>query len=107
MSSPEKFENVTALCKANVFFDGKVISHTILFSDQSKKTLGVIYPGSYHFNTQAPERMDIIAGVCRVKLAGQPNETVYAAGQYFEVPGNSGFDIAVGDGIIEYVCSFQ
>ena len=51
---PEKFDNVTAVCKANVYFDGKVISHTLLFPDGTRKTLGVILPGSYTFNTGTP-----------------------------------------------------
>jgi len=103
---PEQFENVTAVCKANVYFEGKVVSHTLLFADGSKKTLGLIYPGSYTFNTGAPERMEVVAGVCRVKVAGQDAWTDYAAGTYFDVPGNSAFDIAVDSGVMEYICSF-
>jgi purine/pyrimidine-nucleoside phosphorylase len=103
---PEKFENVTAVCKANVYFDGKVVSHTVLFADGTKKTLGLIYPGEFTFNTEAPERMEVIAGSCRVKLAGQDEWNTYEAGTFFDVPGNSAFDIGVEDGIMEYVCSF-
>lgn len=102
---PEKFENVTAIAKANVYFDGKVVSHTILFADQSKKTLGLVYPGKFHFGTQAAERMEIVAGDCVIKLDGQ-SETKYTAGEYFDVAANSGFDIAVESGICEYICSF-
>ena len=69
MSAPE-FPNVTAVAKANVYFDGKVVSHTILLASGEKKTLGLIYPGDFHFGTDAPERMDIIAGSCRVRLRG-------------------------------------
>ena len=104
--SPVQFENVTAVCKANVYFDGKVVSLTILFPDGSKKTLGLIYPGSFIFNTGAPERMEIIAGSCRVKIAGQTQWTSYEAGSYFDVPGNSSFEIAANSAITEYVCSF-
>jgi len=103
--SPVQFENVTAVCKANVYFEGKVVSHTVLFADGSKKTLGLIYPGCFTFNTGAPERMEIIAGACRVKIAGQGQSASYQAGTYFDVPGNSSFEIAV-DNITEYVCSF-
>lgn len=105
-SSPEKFENVTAVAKANVYFDGKVVSHTILFNDSSKKTLGLIYPGQYHFGTQAAERMEIIAGNCTVKLDGQNQTSAFTAGQYFDVPASSGFEIKVEGGICEYICSF-
>jgi len=107
MEIPKQFENVSAVCKANVYFDGKVVSHTILFGDGSKKTLGLIYPGSFHFSTGAPERMDVIAGSCRVKLDGQSEWHDYVAGTYFEIPGQSGFDITVDAGLMEYVCSFQ
>lgn len=102
-----EFENVTAVAKANIYFDGKVVSHTLRFSDGSKKTLGLIYPGEYHFGTDAPERMDITAGSCRVRLDGSSEWREYAAGQSFRVPGKSGFDIAVTSGIAEYVCSFE
>jgi hypothetical protein len=101
----ESFENVTAVCKANVYFDGKVVSHSIIFADGSKKTLGLIYAGTYTFNTGAPERMEIIAGACRAKI-GDADWAAYAGGTYFDVPGNSAFDIAVDEGIAEYVCSF-
>jgi hypothetical protein len=103
---PQQFSNVTVLTKANVYFDGKVVSHTVLVADESKKTLGLIYPGSFHFGTKAAERMEIVAGNCRVKLDGQSTWNEYAAGQKFEVPANSGFDIEVKAGQCEYICSF-
>jgi uncharacterized protein YaiE (UPF0345 family) len=106
MTSPE-FSNVTAVAKANVYFDGKVVSHTLRFADGSKKTLGLVYPGEYHFGTDAPERMDIVAGSCRVTLDGTNEARDYAAGSGFDVPGKSGFTIRVADGIAEYVCSFK
>ncbi|MFH1497373.1 MAG: pyrimidine/purine nucleoside phosphorylase [Verrucomicrobiota bacterium] len=101
-----QFTNVTALTKANIYFDGKVVSHTLLSADGSKTTLGLIYPGSYHFGTGAPERMEIVAGSCRVTLDGQTSSTAYSAGTLFEVAGNAGFTIEVADGICEYICSF-
>jgi uncharacterized protein YaiE (UPF0345 family) len=101
-----EFSNVTVMAKANVYFDGKVVSHTLKMSDGSKKTLGLIYPGEYHFGTQAPERMDISAGSCQVKLDGQNSSVEYSAGSGFDVPGQSGFTISVERGITEYICSF-
>jgi len=106
MSHPERFENVTAVAKANVYFDGKVVSHSILLADGSRKTLGLIYPGSFHFGTDAAERMEIVAGTCLVKVDGAATATPFAAGQSFTVPARSGFDIEVREGICEYVCSF-
>lgn len=102
----QQFENVTVVCKANVYFDGKVVSHTVLDKGQ-KKTLGLIYPGSFTFNTDAPERMDIVAGTCKVRVAGDADWKAYGAGTFFRVPGKSAFDIAVDSGIAEYVCTFE
>ncbi len=105
-SFPTEFSGVKVVTKANVYFDGKVVSHSVLFPDGSKKTLGLIYPGSYHFGTGAPERMEIVAGDCKVTLDGQPAVKTYSANQYFDVPGNSGFTIEVSAGLCEYICSF-
>lgn len=102
----DSFSSVTVHTKANVYFDGRVVSHTVLFPSGEKKTLGLIYPGEYHFGTGAPERMEIVAGECTVVLDGQTEKSVYGAGTHFDVPGNSGFTIAVGSGICEYICSF-
>lgn len=107
MSVPERFDHVSVKPKANVYFDGKVVSHTVLFPDGAKKTLGLIYPGSFHFNTDAAERMDIVSGSCRVKTAGAADWTTHAAGSHFRVPAKSGFDIAVDKGVAEYLCSFE
>lgn len=100
------FEHVTVDAKANVYFDGKVVSHTIHLTDGSRKTLGLIYPGKYHFGTAAPERMEIIAGNCEVVLDGQTQTQSIEEGSAFDVPGNSGFTIHVSDCICEYICSF-
>ncbi len=106
MSVPSEFASVTVHTKANVYFDGGVVSHTVLFADGSKKTLGLIRPGTYHFGTGAPERMEIVAGSCVVTLDGQGAAQTFAGGQYFDVPGKSGFTIVVAAGLCEYVCSF-
>lgn len=103
---PAQFAGVTVVTKANVYFDGKVVSHSVLFADGSKKTLGLIYPGSYHFGTDAAERMEIVAGSCKVTLDGTTEVKTYEAGSFFDVPAKSGFTIEVGSGIAEYICSF-
>jgi uncharacterized protein YaiE (UPF0345 family) len=103
---PTQFTNVTVVTKANIYFDGKVVSHTVLFPNGTKKTLGLIYAGSFHFGTGAPERMEIISGTCRVTLDGGSDTKTYSAGQFFDVPGKSGFTIEVASDICEYICSF-
>ncbi|MFA5857548.1 MAG: pyrimidine/purine nucleoside phosphorylase [Elusimicrobiota bacterium] len=102
-----KIENVTVVTKANIYFDGKVVSHTVELKDGSKQTVGLIYQGNFHFTTGKPERMDITAGQCKIKLAGETEWTTYSAGTFFDVPGNSAFDIAVESGITEYICTYM
>jgi purine/pyrimidine-nucleoside phosphorylase len=106
MPIPAQFENVTAIAKANVYFDGKVVSHSLFFGDGSKKTLGLIYPGKFHFGTDKAELMQIVAGTCTVKVDGESETRTYPAGSEFTIPVKSGFDIEVESGICEYICSF-
>jgi len=101
-----EFSGATVTVKANVYFDGRVVSHGIVLADGSKKTLGVIYPGEYHFATSAPERMDITAGGCEVQMDGTTLWKPYGVGMFFDVPASSGFTIRVRRGLTEYVCSF-
>jgi uncharacterized protein YaiE (UPF0345 family) len=104
--TPAEFANVTAVTKANVYFDGKVVSYTIKFNDGSRKTLGLIYAGEYHFGTDAPECMAIVDGECVVQLDGAKDKQRFVAGTSFCVPGKSGFTIQVASGIAQYVCSY-
>ncbi len=99
------FDNVSVVKQANVYFDGKCVSHTVQFADGTKKTVGVILPSSLTFNTGAPETMEGVGGSCRVRLKGEYEWKNYTAGQTFDVPGNSSFDIAC-DQPYHYVCHF-
>lgn len=101
-----EFPNVKAVAKANVYFDGKVVSHSIFLANGEKKTLGLIYPGSYHFGTEKAEIMEITDGSCVVTLDGSSEAKTYKAGTQFHVPAHSGFTIAVPAGICQYICSF-
>jgi uncharacterized protein YaiE (UPF0345 family) len=105
-SLPSSFSGVTVETKANVYFDGNVVSHTVLMPDNAKKTLGLIRPGSYHFKTAAAERMEIVAGDCTVTVDGSTAAHRYGVGTHFDVPANSGFTIVVSAGLCEYICSF-
>ena len=101
----ERFENVAVLTKANVYFDGKVTSHTVLFADGTRKTLGVILPGEYSFGTGDREHMEIVAGHAEVLLPGSADWKKVPAGAAFDVPANSRFSYRCED-ISEYVCSY-
>jgi purine/pyrimidine-nucleoside phosphorylase len=103
---PEQFVGVTAVTKANIYFNGSVVSHAIILPDGSKKTLWLIYPGKYHFNTEAAEKMEIIFGQCKVLLDSSDKNLAYGAGDSFDVPAKSGFTIEVTKDICEYVCTF-
>ena len=103
---PTSFENVTVSTKANVYFDGKVVSHSLILADGRKKSLGVIFPGEYHFGTADSEVMEITAGACEVVLDGTTETLTVSAGNSFDVPGNSGFTIRVAGDPCEYICSF-
>ena len=100
------FANVSVDSLANIYFDGKVVSHSVHFPDGSKKTLGIIFPGTYHFGTGAPELMEITDGSCEISLDGSGTTRFVPTDDSFEVPGNSGFTITVNSGVCQYICSF-
>ena len=91
--------------RANVYFDGKCVSHSLELADGTKKSVGVILPATLTFNTGAPEVMELVDGRCRVRLAGSTAWSEFGAGQSFEVPGQSSFDIEVTQ-TLHYVCHF-
>ena len=101
-----ELKNVSVVKKSNVYFDGKCVSHTVLLGDGTRKTVGVIFPSTLRFNTGAPERMEIVDGHCRIRLAGATDWQDYAAGSAFRVPGDSSFEIET-IALVDYVCHFE
>lgn len=80
--------------KTNEYFDGKVKS--IAFqSDTLPATVGVMAVGDYIFNTGDKERMTVVSGALTIKFAGSDEEQNYSAGESFDVPANSSFDVKV------------
>ena len=100
-----QFDNVSVIAKSNIYFDGKCVSHTVLFADGTKKTIGVIFPSTLIFNTGAPEVMELTGGKCRVRFKGEENWNTYEAGQRFEVGGDSSFDIETVE-TLDYICHY-
>lgn len=100
-----QFDNVSVVKKGNVFFDGKCVSHSVLFADGARKTVGVIMPGTLTFNVSTPELMEITSGTCRVKIGSEPDFKTYAAGDQFSVAANDKFVIEAAE-VVNYVCSF-
>ncbi len=101
----EQFNNVTVVKKANIYFDGKVTSRTVVFEDGEKKTLGIMMPGEYEFGTDKKELMEILAGNLEVKLPGSDEWITVIAGQSFEVASNSKFQLVVKE-LTDYCCSY-
>lgn len=100
-----EYRNATIKHKANVYHGGKVTSRSIVTEKGEMKTLGVMLPGTYRFNTDSPEVMEVTQGRCRVKLANQQDWATYEAGDSFEIPGHSHFEIEV-DEFLDYICHF-
>jgi hypothetical protein len=103
--STEKIDGVAVTTKANVYFDGKCVSHSLTQTDGTKLSVGVILPATLTFNTGAPEIMECVAGSCEYKIAGTDTWIKSSAGEKFSVPGNASFDIRVTEAY-HYICHF-
>ena len=101
----DRFENVTVVKKANVYYDGHVTSRTVLFSDGTRKTLGFVLPGQYEFSTGLKETMEMLTGEMKVLLPGAAEWQTFRAGDTFVVPANSSFKLQV-EGVVDYCCGY-
>ena len=104
----EKIDNISVTTQANVYFNGKCVSHGVTFADGTKKSVGVILPATLTFSTGAPEIMECVAGACEYKLAGSDVWVTSSKGEKFSVPGDAKFDIRVAPGhaAYHYICHF-
>ena len=100
-----EFNNVSVVKNANIYFDGGVTSRTIKFANGETKTLGIMLPGEYEFNTGKREIMDIQQGDVDVLLPDESSWRHISAGQRFEVKANASFKIKVNS-LTDYCCSF-
>lgn len=100
-----KFENVTVVKAANVYFDGKVTSRTVEFASGEKKTLGIMLPGEYKFSTGKREIMEILSGTVEILLPGANAWQSVKGGESFEVGANAAFGIKVLS-VTDYCCSY-
>jgi purine/pyrimidine-nucleoside phosphorylase len=103
--STDNYSNVTLTTKANVYFDGKCVSHSFTLADGTKKSAGVVLPSTLTFGTGAPEIMECVGGACEYKLAGSDAWVKSGVGEKFNVPGNSKFEIKVTEAY-HYICHF-
>ena len=100
-----EFTNVTVLKEANIYFDGKVTSRSVVFPDGTKKTLGIVLPGEYQFNTDDKEIMEILSGDLEVLLPEAEGWQTIKGGESFEVPAHSKFSLKIKT-LTDYCCSF-
>lgn len=100
-----EFNNATIVREANVYFDGKVTSRTIKFGDGTRKTLGFMQAGEYSFDTDAAEVMEILGGEMDVQLPGSTQWKTVKAGESFNVPAQSAFNLVVKE-YADYCCSY-
>ena len=103
--STETLSGVSVATRANVYFDGKCVSHSVTQADGCKVSVGVILPATLTFNTAAPEIMECVAGACEYKLAGSSAWQHSGPGDRFSVPANSSFEIRVTEPY-HYICHF-
>jgi uncharacterized protein YaiE (UPF0345 family) len=101
----EKIDGASVTAKANVYFDGKCVSHGLTLDDGTKKSVGVVLPSTLTFNTGAAEIMECVAGSCEYKLAGSSEWRTSSAGEKFSIPANSSFEIRVSEAY-HYICHF-
>ncbi len=101
----EQFDNATIVKKANVYFDGKVTSRTVILAGGERKTLGIMLPGDYEFGTGDKEVMEILSGKLEVLLPGSTGWLSLKEGTTFEVPAHSKFQLKVKE-ITDYCCSY-
>ena len=101
----EQLLGASVASKANVFFDGKCVSHTVTLPNGEKKSVGVVLPSHLTFNTAAAEIMECVAGACAYKIAGTEQWLESGPGDKFSVPANSSFEIKVTEAY-HYICHF-
>lgn len=100
-----QFENVKVIKKANIYFEGKVTSRTVIFDSGEKKTLGIMMPGEYEFGTDAKEIMEVLGGSMEVLLPGTTNWQTFKEGEQYEVPAHSKFKLVIKE-VADYCCSY-
>ena len=101
----DKFKDVNVDKLANIYFQGNVISRNIFLKDGSRKTLGVMLPGKYEFNTEARELIEIISGKLNFKLLSDDPWKLIKDGMDFNIPKNSSFQVEVLE-LVNYTCSY-
>jgi uncharacterized protein YaiE (UPF0345 family) len=103
--STTQISGVTVATQANVYFDGKCVSHSLTLADGTKLSVGVVLPAELTFGTAAAEIMECVGGGCEYRLKGSDEWKHSGPGDRFSVPANSSFDIRVSEAY-HYICHY-
>lgn len=93
------------MLESNEYFSGKVKSIGFDSCSTGRASVGVMMEGEYQFGTAEPEEMTVITGALNVLLLGETEWKIYKAGDQFNVPGNSKFDLQVTEST-SYLCRY-
>ena len=99
-----EIKNATIVKEANIYYDGKVTSRTVILEDGSKQSLGIMLPGEYTFGTNEAEIMEMLSGELDIRLPGEDWKTLNTP-ETFNVPANSSFDLKIKT-VTDYCCSY-
>ncbi|MCJ2376155.1 pyrimidine/purine nucleoside phosphorylase [Vibrio sp. ZSDZ34] len=92
------------MIKENTYFEGSVKSLGFAQAD-GDSSVGVMAAGEYTFGTEAAEKMTVVKGALTIKRQGDDDWATYQAGEAFNVPANSSFDLQVTTATA-YLCEY-
>jgi len=98
-------QNITLTKEANIYYDGKVTSRSIILVDGSVQSLGIMLPGEYTFSTDKAEIMEMMSGELEIRLPGENTFKTLSTPETFNVPANSSFDLKIKT-VTDYCCSY-
>jgi purine/pyrimidine-nucleoside phosphorylase len=93
------------MIKVNEYFDGKVKSF-VMNSAEGKKTLGVMEPGEYEFDTDKKEIMTVVEGRLAVYFPEDDEWEDFEKGASFDVPAKSKLKVKV-EQETAYLCEYE
>ncbi len=93
------------MVEVNEYFDGKVKSLTVN-SSVGRKTVGVMEPGEYEFNTEKKETMTIVSGEFSVYFAEYDEWEDFGVGSSFDIPAQSTFKVKIIEDSA-YLCEYE
>ena len=93
------------MVEVNEYFDGKVKSF-VVNSSEGKKTLGVMTPGEYEFDTDAKEAITVVSGELSVYFSEYDEWEEFGVGASFDVPAKSKFKVKVEQDAA-YLCAYE